>query len=114
MCATGRDPRPLAKEDEMSSKKQTLSARAVAIEILAAANEPQKVKDLVEAALADPRARKMAGKTPAATLSAQLYVAAKSSKPVTTLDGTEGIIVKSDRGLLAFRPARSRRKKETA
>jgi hypothetical protein len=49
--------------------------------------------ELVEAALEDPRSQKMKGKTPSATLSAQ-----------TTLDATEGIIVKADRGLLAFRP----------
>jgi hypothetical protein len=47
----------------MPSTKQTISARAVAVELLAASNRPRKVKELVEAALADPRARKMAGKT---------------------------------------------------
>jgi hypothetical protein len=60
--------------------------------------------EVVEAALEDPRSQKMKGKTPSATLSAQLYTTAKSGKPVTTLDATEGIIVKADRGLLAFRP----------
>ena len=91
----------------MPSKKQTMSAKVVAIELLAAAGK-YKVKDLVEAALADPRAKKMKGRTPAATLSAQLYVAAKSGKPVTTEDGTEGVIVKTDRGLLAFKRSRGR------
>jgi hypothetical protein len=85
----------------MASTKQTLSARAFAVELLAASNGPRKVKELVEAALADPRAPKMAGKTPAATLSTQLYVAAKSGKPVATIDGTEGVI-----GQGGSRPAR--------
>lgn len=49
------------------------------------------------------------GKTPEATVAAQLYTAAKSGKPVTTLDGTEGVIVKADRGLLAFKKSLARR-----
>ncbi len=93
----------------MPTKKPSLSARAVAIEVLAVSSGPRKVKDLIAEALADPRSRKMTGKTPDATVAAQLYTTAKSGKPVTTLDGTEGIIVKADRGLLAFRAKRTRR-----
>lgn len=93
----------------MSSTKESLSARAVAVELLAASSGPRKVKELVAEALADPRARKMKGKTPAATLSAQLYTAAKSGKPVTTLDGTDGVIVKTGSGLLALKRSRARR-----
>jgi hypothetical protein len=81
------------------------SAFKVAIELLAASNSPRKVKELIAEALADPRARKMKGKTPEATVAAQLYTAAKQGKPVTTLDGKEGVIVKPDRGLLAFKPS---------
>jgi hypothetical protein len=109
MCATGRTLRPLPEEGKMPAKKQSLSARAVAVELLAASSGPRKVKELVAEALADPGSRKMKGKTPEATLSAQLYVAAKSGKPVTTQDGTEGVIVKGDRGLLAFKRSRARR-----
>ena len=96
----------------MPSTKQSLSARAVAVELLAAATGPRKVKEVIAEALADPRTHPMRGKTPDATLAAQLYVAAKSGKPVTTLDGREGVIVKTDRGLLAFRAKRSRRATE--
>ena len=92
----------------MSGTKQTLSARAVAIELLAASSGPRKVKELIAEALADPRSQKMKGKTPEATVAAQLYTAAKNGKPVTTLDGTEGVIVKPDRGLLTFKRSRVR------
>ena len=51
----------------------------------------------------------MKGRTPEATVTAQLYVAAKSGRPLATLDGTEGIIVKADRGLLAFKRSRHAR-----
>ena len=93
----------------MPSTKQKLSARAVAIELLPASSGPRKVKEIIAEALVDPRSRKMKGKTPVATVSAQMYVLAKSGKPVTTLDGTEGVVVKADRGLLAFKPSRARR-----
>lgn len=91
----------------MPSKKPSLSARAVAVELLAASGGPRKVKELI--ALADSRTRKMKGKTPEATVAARLYTAAKKATLVTTLDGTEGVIVKPDGGLLAFK--RSRRGK---
>lgn len=93
----------------MPAKKPTLSARAVAVELLAASSGPRKVKELIEEALADPRTRKMKGKTPDATVAAQLYTAAKKGTPVTTLDGTEGVIVKPERGLLTFKRSRARR-----
>ena len=93
----------------MPAKKPSLSARAVAVELLAASPSPRKVKELMVEAMADPRSRKMKGKTPEATVAAQLYTSAKGGKPVTTLDGTEGVIVKPDRGLLAFKRSRSRR-----
>ena len=98
----------------MPSTKQSLSARAVAIELLAASNGPRKVKEVIAEALADQRSRKMKGRTPDATVAAQLYTAAKNGKPVTTLDGTEGIIVKTDRGLLAFKRSRARRSQQPA
>jgi hypothetical protein len=90
----------------MPAKKQTLSARAVAVEILAAASGPRKLKELVAEALADPRSRKMKGATPGATLSAQLYTAAKSGKPITTQDGTVGVIEKTDRGVVRLKRSR--------
>jgi hypothetical protein len=90
----------------MPSKKQSLSARAVVVELLAASSGPRKVKELIAEALADPRTRKMKGKTPDATVAAQLYTAAKKGATVTTLDGTEGKIVKPERGELAFKPSR--------
>ena len=93
----------------MPTKKPSLSAKAVAVELLAASPGPRKVKELIAEALADPRSRKMKGKTPDATVAAQLYTVAKSGKPVTTLDGTEGVIVKPDRGLLAFKRSRKAR-----
>ena len=98
----------------MSTTKPTLSASTVAIELLAASGGPRKVKEVIAEALADPRTRKMKGRTPDATVAAQLYVAAKSGKSVTTLDGTEGIIVKADRGLLAFKHSRAARRSQTA
>jgi hypothetical protein len=51
----------------------------------------------------------MKGKTPEATLAAPLDTAAKKGTPVTTFDGTEGVIVKPERGLLAFKRSRSRK-----
>ncbi len=56
--------------------------------------------------------RPMKGATPNATVSAQMYVLARSGKSVTTLDGTEGRIVKANRGLLEF--TRSRRTRAEA
>jgi hypothetical protein len=48
----------------------------------------------------------MKGKTPEATVAAQLYTAAKKGTAVTTLDGTERMIVKPDHGLPAFKRSR--------
>jgi hypothetical protein len=92
----------------MPSTKQTLSARTVAVELLAASGGPRKVKELITEALADPRSHKIKGKTPEATVAARLYTAAKNGKPVTTLDGTEGVLVKADRGTRAFKRSRAR------
>lgn len=83
-------------------KKGSLSARAVAIEILADSGDAMQMKELVVAALADSRSRKMAGKTPGATLSAQLYVAIKQVKQLKRLDGTEGQIEKVEKGVVRW------------
>jgi hypothetical protein len=50
----------------------------------------------------------MKGKTPDATVAAHLYSTAKKGTTVTTLDGTEGKIVKPDRGVLALKKGRAR------
>jgi len=60
-----------------------------------------KVKELIAAALADKRTHKMAGKTPEATLAAQIYVAANGKK-LTTEAGQEGTIKKQAPGLVAW------------
>jgi hypothetical protein len=57
----------------MPSKKPTLSARTVAVELLAASPGPRKVKEVIAEALADPRSSKMKGKTPEAILGGRVY-----------------------------------------
>ncbi len=83
-------------------------ARTLLLDGLAAGLSDTSVRE----SAGHPRMRPMKGATPNATVSAQMYVLARSGKSVTTLDGTEGRIVKANRGLLEF--TRSRRTRAEA
>ena len=58
------------------------SGLAVAVDLLRAAGEPTKVTDLTRAVVKSGRAKALTGKTPEATISAHLYVAARAGRLV--------------------------------
>ncbi len=63
--------------------KQKMSARLAAVEVLKQAGVPMNAKEITERVLADYQTG-LKGKTPTATLGAQLYIAAKKGVLVKT------------------------------
>jgi len=86
--AVKRTPRAVAAHVE------TVSAKVAAIEWLRKHKGEQAVKDVINAVLNDPRVTGLKGKTPEATVAAQLYVECGKK---------DGVIEKVGRGLVAYR-----------
>lgn len=80
----------------MSAVKPKMSARAAAIEILTGNGAPMHIKDITAKVLADFDTG-LKGKTPVATLGAQLHTAAKKGVGFVKTDkGTFGLLATGD------------------
>jgi hypothetical protein len=86
--------RATAKRGTARPAAKTMSAKAAAIEYLQKHRGPQEVKVVIAAVLADPRVTGLKGKTPAATVAAQLYTEAAKE---------DGRVEKVERGVIQYR-----------
>jgi hypothetical protein len=86
--------RTSAKRGAARPEAKTMSAKAAALEYLRKHRGPQEVKAVIAHVLDDPRVTGLKGKTPAATIAAQIYTEAK--KP-------DGRVEKVERGVIQYR-----------
>jgi hypothetical protein len=101
---------PNDEEKEATMARQTtakrLSAKQVAIDVLRAAGEPLKAKEIATRVIDSGRCEGLKGKTPEATISAMLAVGSKTGGPFKRVD--KGTYTLADSARTAAKPAEAK------